>query len=125
MPREAMEHAAAENMGSVSQTETRRPMTSREKVDQAIAAARDAQPQTEQEAMLAQMLQVAGPMVGPMIPQDPVELDDQILRLAKWLVSMRSDDAELEAAVFIKRCETGEVVEGAELVQAREDAPTP
>jgi hypothetical protein len=87
-------------------------MNSREKLDQRLHEAQTATPETEQEAMVAQLLAVAAPMVGPMIPEDPAELDDSLLRLTKWLLSMRSDDAELEAVVFIRRAATAEVLEG-------------
>lgn len=95
-------------------------MNSREKLDARLQDVQNTEPENEQKAMLAQMVQVALPFVGPMIPEDPDELDGQILTLMKWLAGMRSDDSELEAAVFVRRRSTEEVLEGRELLDQGE-----
>lgn len=78
------------------------PMNSRQKVDAHIARAKTAQPENEQQAMMAQLLTLAEPMVGTMVPEDPAELDEQLLSLGQWALSMRSDDAPVEAVVVVR-----------------------
>lgn len=61
------------------------------------------EPPDQETAQLMQVAQNIMPFVLPMLPTDPAELDRHLLGLAKWAVSMRSDDDPEEAAVMIRQ----------------------
>jgi hypothetical protein len=68
-------------------------MDSLEKLRAAIAGTSTATPDDEGTARLIQTLQVAGPILGELIPDTAEELDQAILGIATWMLSMRSDDS--------------------------------
>lgn len=66
-------------------------MTSREKIvafrDELLAAT----PPDEETMLLQQAVRTLGPMFEGMIPTDPATLDQWLLVLATWALSVRSD----------------------------------
>lgn len=43
--------------------------------------------------MLGGMLRASWPLISQQIPQDPGELDELLVRCARWALATRSDDA--------------------------------
>lgn len=68
-------------------------MNSIEKLAKMQAELMDSAPEDEQTARWAQAAGSLLPIIGPMLPEDPAELDQYLLRLAAWALTMRSDDA--------------------------------
>lgn len=58
-----------------------------------IAGAQGAPPETEEDAQRHALLTMVAPMASRFIPDDPDELDQMLLTLAHWSLSMRSDSA--------------------------------
>lgn len=76
-------------------------MNSLEKLAQFQAEMMEAEPADEQTAQLIQLATLAGPLIGPMLPDDPAELDAHLLKLAAWALGSRSDDVTPAATVAI------------------------
>ena len=68
-------------------------MNSLEKLAKLQADMMETPPADEDSARWQQLATGALPMIGPMLPDDPAELDQHLLRLAAWGLTMRSDDA--------------------------------
>lgn len=78
-------------------------MNSLEKLAKFQAEMGDNPPEDEETARLMQFAGIAAPIIGPMLPEDPAELDGHILQLASWLLRQRSDETELPAAVAVQK----------------------
>lgn len=76
-------------------------MDSREKLNALVEKAKTMQPETEEQARLAQGVQLVVPMIAPMVPEDPAELDKLLLTLASWCVDTRSDGAAPRAELLL------------------------
>lgn len=74
-------------------------MDSLEKLNAQMKGTGDMVPETEEDARLLQMLQVAAPFAGSLIPATAEALDQQLLGLAKWALMLRSDEAEPAPAI--------------------------
>lgn len=68
-------------------------MNSLEKLDQIVERAKNTPPENEEQARTAQLVTIAVPMIAPMVPEEPAELDRMLLGLAKMALETRSDDA--------------------------------
>lgn len=68
-------------------------MNSLEKLAKLQADLMDSTPTDEDSARWIQLGASVLPMLGPMLPADPAELDQQLLVLASWALSQRSDEA--------------------------------
>lgn len=68
-------------------------MTSLEKLHQLLTGAANFAPTDEGMAKLIQTLQVAGPMIGPLIPDTAEELDETLEALIGFAARMRSDQS--------------------------------
>lgn len=77
-------------------------MNSLEKLARFQAELQEAEPTDEASARLSQLATLAGPVVGSMLPEDPAEVDDYLLKLAAWALQQRSDDAPMQSAVVVK-----------------------
>lgn len=77
-------------------------MDSLEKLNQLVHDAQHTEPESEEAARAAQLMTIALPIIGPMVPEDPGELDDMILKLTGWLLSIRSDDAVPAAELHVE-----------------------
>src|SRR4051794_18737387 len=71
------------------------PMNSLEKLEQALAATGSIEPEDEQTARMLQLLQLAQPMIGGLIPDTPQALDAQLLGISEWLLGLVSDNIVL------------------------------
>jgi hypothetical protein len=80
-------------------------MDSIEKLAKFQAELMEAKPEDEAGARMVQLATLAGPIVGSMLPEDPAEVDDYLLKLAAWSLQQRSDDAAIAAAVVVKEGE--------------------
>jgi hypothetical protein len=69
-------------------------MNSLEKLHHALRGTLGFEPADEGTARLMQMLQLAGPLVGDVVPSDPAEFDAMLTGVAVWALSLRSDDAD-------------------------------
>lgn len=69
-------------------------MNSLEKLELALANTRNLVAETEEAARQLQMLQMVAPMVRPMIPDTPEAFDEQLLGMTRFLLGLRSDDAD-------------------------------
>lgn len=74
-------------------------MNSLEKLADLVAGTSDIVPEDEEQARLVQMLQLAGPFIGELIPDTPEDLDALLLGLLGWTVQLRSDDADPAPAI--------------------------
>lgn len=45
------------------------------------------------ELTIRTMIQMGGPLIEQLLPEDPQELDEQLVRIADGILSMRSDTA--------------------------------
>ena len=70
-------------------------MDSLEKLNRTLLGANQMEPDDEHAARLLQLLQLAGPMLGTVIPDTAEEFDQQLIAIARMALEMRSDDAEL------------------------------
>ncbi len=82
-------------------TEARGPRTSTQKIAEALGEASSAPVTDQRTARLQQAMGVLMPMIGRLgvIPDDPAELDDLLLKGARLALAMRSDDAELPGTI--------------------------
>ena len=69
-------------------------MDSLEKLNHLLSGTSDLVPEDEEQAKLMQLLQLAGPFLGELIPRTAEELDALLLGLLGWTVQLRSDDAD-------------------------------
>lgn len=75
------------------------PLSSVQKVRQAVDELSTAQPADESAAQMLSALQMMLPYVLPVLPQDPDDFDELLLRGAGLFVRLRSDTA---AAVTVQ-----------------------
>jgi hypothetical protein len=97
-------------------------MNSLEKLQELLAGTSDIVPEDEEQARLVQMLQMAGPFLGELIPKTAEELDNLLLGLLGWTIQLRSDDADPEPATRALAEAFGLIKERAGL-EEREEAP--
>jgi hypothetical protein len=76
-------------------------MNSIEKLAKFQADLTQSEPDDEQSAQLMQLAQMVGPFLGPMLPEDPAELDGYLLKLSAWMLGQRSDDVTPAARVAV------------------------
>jgi hypothetical protein len=69
-------------------------MDSLEKLQGLLAGTTEIVPEDEEQAKYIQMLQMAGPFLGELIPKTAEELDSLLLGLLGWTIQLRSDDAD-------------------------------
>lgn len=69
-------------------------MNSLEKLNEVLTGTGDLVPEDEEQAKLMQMLQMAAPFIGQLIPETAEEFDAVLLGLTRWTIDLRSDDAE-------------------------------
>ncbi|MFL5901237.1 MAG: hypothetical protein ACJ75S_08580 [Solirubrobacterales bacterium] len=80
---------------------TQEPRTSKDKIGEALAVATELAPTDQRTARLQQAMSVMMPMVQRLgvVPEDPAELDELLLKGARLALAMRSDDAELPETI--------------------------
>jgi hypothetical protein len=71
--------------------------TSLEKLDALERELHAAEPAQGPGAMLQLMLEQAAPLVRPMLPDDPAELDALLTQAGEWVLGLRSDTAAAPA----------------------------
>lgn len=107
-------------------------MDSLEKLNRLLAGTGDLVPEDEEQARLLQMLQMAGPFIGGLIPETAEEFDALLLGLTRWTIDLRSDDADPAPATLAlaeayglvqdRAAEAGLPAPGAPLEEARGEA---